>query len=100
MNQRARSDQTGDRTDRDRALTAPESYFTHPREVLALKDCTDDEKVAILLNWQRALIQLQTASEENMLRDEPGSSNVADPLAEVTKALSELGHKGDPAAAT
>lgn len=100
MNQRARTDQTGDRTDRDRALTAPESYFSHPREVLALKDCTDEEKTAILLNWQRALIQLQTASEENMLRDEPGSSNVADPLAEVTKALSELGHKGDPAATT
>ena len=100
MNQRARSDQNGDRTDRDRALTAPESYFSHPREVLALKDCTDEEKIAILLNWQRALIQLQTASEENMLRDEPGSSNVADPLAEVTKALSELGHRGDPAAAT
>ena len=99
MNQRARSDQNGDRTDRDRALTAPESYFSHPREVLALKDCTDEEKTAILLNWQRALIQLQTASEENMLRA-PGSSNVADPLAEVTKALSELGHKGDPKATT
>jgi hypothetical protein len=100
MNQRAPSDRTGAPTDRDRALTAPESYFSHPREVLALKDCTDEEKIAILLNWQRALIQLQTASEENMLREEAGRSNVADPLAEVTKALTELGHKGDPAGAT
>jgi hypothetical protein len=100
MNQRAPGDRTQGPTDRDRALTAPESYFRHPREVLALKDCTDEEKVAILLNWQRALIQLQTASEENMLRDDPGSSNVGDPLAEVTKALTELGHKGDPANAT
>jgi len=100
MNQRAPGDRTQGPTDRDRALTAPESYFRHPRDVLALKDCTDEEKVAILLNWQRALIQLQTASEENMLRDDPGSSNVGDPLAEVTKALTELGHKGDPANAT
>jgi len=100
MNQRAPGDRTQGPTDRDRALTAPESYFRHPRDVLALKDCTDEEKIAILLNWQRALIQLQTASEENMLRDDPGSSNVGDPLAEVTKALTELGHKGDPANAT
>jgi hypothetical protein len=84
--------------DKSRALAAPESYFRSPRDVLALRDCSDDEKVAILLNWQRALIQLQTASEENMLRDEPGRSDVAEPLAEVTKALSELGHTGDPSA--
>jgi len=84
--------------DKSRALAAPESYFRSPRDVLALRDCSDDEKVAILLNWQRALIQLQTASEENMLRDEAGRSDVAEPLAEVTKALSELGHTGDPSA--
>jgi len=68
-------------------------------EVLALPDCTNDEKIAILLNWQRALVQLQAASEENMLRDDPGNSDVADPLAEVTRALTELGYTGDPAAA-
>jgi len=86
--------------DRSRALAAPESYFRHPRDVLALRDCPDEDKIAILLNWQRALIQLQTATEENMLRsEEPGRSNVAEPLAEVTQALSELGHSGDPAAA-
>ena len=85
-------------SDLSRALAAPESYFRHPAEVLALRDCSDGEKIAILLNWQRTLIQLQTASEENMLHQEPGRSNVADPLAEVTKALTELGHTGDPAA--
>ena len=57
-----------------------------------MRECSDEEKIAILLNWQRALIQLQTASEENMLREEPGRSSVADPLAEVTRALTELGH--------
>ena len=100
MNERTPSDCARGLTDRDRALAAPESYFRHPSEVLALPDCTNDEKIAILLNWQRALVQLQAASEENMLRDEPGNSNVAEPLAEVTRALSELGHTGDPAAAT
>jgi len=100
MNEHTPSDCAKATTDRDRALAAPESYFRHPKEVLALPDCTNDEKIAILLNWQRALIQLQAASEENMLRDEPDSSNVAEPLAEVTRALSQLGHKGDPAAAT
>ena len=99
MNERTPSDCATATTDRDRALAAPESYFRHPREVLALPDCTHAEKIAILLNWQRALVQLQAASEENMLRDEPGNSDVADPLAEVTRALTELGYSGDPAAA-
>ena len=83
--------------DKSRALAAPESYFRSPAEVLALRECSDEDKIAILLNWQRTLVQLQTASEENMLREEPGRSNVAEPLAEVTKALSELGYTGDSA---
>ena len=99
MNERTSADCAKGVTDRDRALAAPESYFRHPREVLALPDCTKEDKIAILLNWQRALVQLQAASEENMLRDEPGRSDVAEPLAEVTRALTELGHRGDPAAA-
>ena len=99
MNERTSSNCAQGTLDRERALAAPESYFRHPSEVLALPDCTDEEKIAILLNWQRALVQLQAASEENMLVDEPGRSNVAEPLAEVTRALTELGHRGDPAAA-
>ena len=100
MNERTPSGCASATTDRDLALSEPESYFRHPSEVPALPDCTRDEKIAILLNWQRALVQLQAASEENMLRDEPGTSNVGEPLAEVTKALTELGHTGDPAATT
>ena len=88
-----------DASERSRALAAPESYFNHPNEVLAMRGCSDEEKIAILLNWQRALVQLQAASEENMLREEPDRSNVAEPLAEVTKALTKLGHTGDPAGA-
>jgi hypothetical protein len=84
----------------EQALAAPESVFRHPREVLALQGCPVEDKIAILLNWQRTLIQLQTASEENMLREEPGRSSVAEPLAEVTKALTELGHTGSSGGGT
>jgi hypothetical protein len=100
MEDKASGDRGRKPTDRDRAFAQPDAYFGHPREVLALTDCTDEEKIAILLNWQRELVQLQAASEESMLRDEPGRSNVAEPLAEVTKALTELGHTGDPGATT
>ena len=81
--------------DKSRA-SLPASYFGSPASA-ALRECSDEDKIAILLNWQRTLVQLQTASEENMLRDEPGRSNVAEPLAEVTKALSQLGYTGDSA---
>jgi hypothetical protein len=83
--------------DRDQALASPETYFRHPREVLALRDCPDEDKIAILLNWQRSLVQLQAASEENMLADGAGRSDVSEPLAAVTQALTELGYKSDSA---
>jgi len=81
--------------DRDEAFTKPESYFRHPRDVLALRDCPDEDKIAILLNWQRTLVQLQAASEENMLAEGPGRSDVSEPLAAVTQALTELGYTAD-----
>lgn len=80
---------------REQALARPEAYFRHPREVLALTECSDEDKIAILLNWQRSLVQLQAASEENMLADE--ASDVSEPLAAVTQALTELGYTSDPA---
>lgn len=83
--------------DRDQALARPEAYFRHPREVLALRECSDEDKIAILLNWQRSLVQLQAASEENMLADGTGRSDVSEPLAAVTQALTELGHRSDAA---
>jgi hypothetical protein len=85
--------------DREQALVQPEACFRHPREVLALRECSDEDKIAILLNWQRSLVQLQAASEENMLADGAGRSDVSEPLAAVTQALSELGYKSDPAGA-
>lgn len=80
----------------ERALANPEEVFAKPSEVLAETRLSKDEKISVLMNWQRTLVQLQAASEENMLC-EPGKSNVGDPLTEVTKALCELGHTTDPA---
>jgi putative ribosome biogenesis GTPase RsgA len=82
-------------TELDRALATPEAVFAHPAQVLSRTDCTHEEKVAILQNWQRMLVQLQVATEENMMPDAPGRSNVAEPLAEVTRALTALGRTGD-----
>ena len=81
--------------ERERALGSPDTCFARPSDVLELRDCSDEDKIAILLSWQRLLIQLQIASDENMLREEPGRSNVAEPLADVTKALAALGHSAD-----
>jgi hypothetical protein len=79
----------------DRALAAPDAVFAHPAHVLSCNDCTHEEKVAILQSWQRMLVQLQVATEESMVREAPGRSNVAEPLAEVTRALTALGCTGD-----
>ena len=100
MNERTPSDCATATTDRDLALSAPESYFRHPSEVLALPDCTRDEKIAICSTGSVRSFSFRRRASENMLRDEPGTSNVGEPLAEVTQALTELGHTGDPAATT
>lgn len=81
----------------DRALATPEAVFAHPSHVLSCNDLTHEEKVAILHSWQRMLVQLQVATEESMVPDAPGRSNVAEPLAEVTRALTALGCTGDVA---
>jgi len=86
-------------TDLERALAAPETVFRRPAEVVADAGIKDEDKVAILLSWQNSLVALQRASEENMLREAPKSADAgAVGLAEVTKALSALGHSGDAAA--
>ena len=51
MNQRAPGEGTSEPTDRDRALAAPESYFSDPREVLALLKAEHrrlDEEIELL----------------------------------------------------
>ena len=74
------------------ALSDPESTFLEPRFVAENKGLTRDEKIKVLLDWRQDLIERQTASEENMLR-ESGSSNVAARLQAVTDALISIGYE-------
>lgn len=74
------------------ALSDPESTFLEPRFVAENKGLTRDEKIKVLLDWRQDLIERQTASEENMLR-ESGPSNVAARLQAVTDALISIGYE-------
>ena len=73
-------------------LSDPESTFLEPRFLLGNNGLSHDEKIRVLLDWRQDLIELATASQENMPR-KGGSSNVASRLKAVTDALIELGYK-------
>jgi len=74
------------------ALSNPESTFREPRFVVEDKGLTQEQKVKVLLDWRQDLIERQTASEENMLR-ERGESDVGARLQAVTDALIALGYE-------
>ncbi len=74
------------------ALSDPESTFLEPRFVAENKGLSRDEKIKVLLDWRQDLLELQTASEENMPR-ERDDSNVATRLTAVTNALIDLGYE-------
>ena len=76
----------------DAALSDPETTFLEPRFVVENKGLSHDEKVKILLDWRQDLLELQTATEENMPR-ERGESNVGARLTAVTNALIALGYE-------
>ena len=73
-------------------LSDPESTFREPRFLLGNIGLSHDEKVKVLLDWRQDLIELATASHENVPRKR-GTSNVATRLKAVTDALIELGYK-------
>jgi predicted Zn-dependent protease len=75
--------------DRKKAFSAPESEFRLPQAVVQSRELSYDDKVAVLSNWKQGLIQLQKASEENML-DERGTNDMSTRLAAVTQAITEL----------
>ena len=77
---------------RPAALSDPESTFLEPHFVVENKALTHDQKIKVLLDWRQDLLELQTASEENMPR-ERGESNVGTRLTAVTNALIELGYE-------
>ena len=77
---------------RKRVFSSPESQFRHPQLVVQDPSLSYDDKLVVLRNWKQELIQLQKASEENML-DESGVNDVSSRLAAVTQAMSELKHR-------
>lgn len=74
------------------ALSDPESTFVEPRFVAENKGLSRDEKIKVLLDWRQDLLELQTASEENM-SCKSGESSVGTRLTAVTNALIELGYE-------
>lgn len=75
--------------DRKRAFSAPDSQFGHPQRVLLETGLSYDDKIVVLRNWKQGLIQLQKASEENMLNG-GGPNDVSTQLTAVTQAMQEL----------
>jgi len=75
-------------------ITDPQKAFSHPQHLVDAKGLSDDEKIKLLLDWRQDLIEMQTASEENMpgQRSEAG---VAIRLKDVTDALIALGHESE-----
>lgn len=74
---------------RKRVFSSPDSQFRHPQLVVQDPELTYDDKLVVLLNWKQELIQLQKASEENMLNG-TGANDVSTRLAAVTQAIREL----------
>ena len=75
--------------DLNQAQTDPGSQFKHPREILALADVDDSQKIAILRQWDYDIREMMVAEEENMLAET--DSNNAELLRDVHKALHQLG---------
>ena len=73
------------------ALSDPQSTFLEPRFVVENRGLSHDEKIKVLLDWRQDLLELQTATEENM-PPERGQSNVGARLTAVTDALIALGY--------
>ncbi len=68
-------------------ITDPKKLFREPQSVLANKELSDREKINILENWKLDLMELQTATEENMPGAGTDTDLVADELRAVIEAL-------------
>jgi hypothetical protein len=74
-------------------LRDPDNMFDDPRELINRDDLSKPEKLQVLRGWHADLIELQTATEENMSDTtvhEPGI--VAERLTQVAAALDKLEH--------
>jgi hypothetical protein len=74
-------------SDIDDVLFNPKRYLNHPSEVLSIIELDDDQKIALLLNWEYDLKQEAVAEEENMT----GISDIADHLQAIKATLMKLG---------
>jgi hypothetical protein len=79
--------------DLDQAKLDPASVFSAPRDVVAAKDLTPEDKKSILIRWQEDADALLRATDEGM---PPEHRSPAELLRAVHEAMQQL----DSAAAT
>ena len=73
----------------------PDSAFRGPNELLERGDLSVQEKLHVLRCWRADLVELQTATEENMADESSHSSGaVATRLTEVAAAITLLENSG------
>ena len=77
----------GRKVDLTTILRDPAAVFRHPAEVLDRPDLTDDERLAILEQWERDARGLSVAEEEGMTGGEESL------LARVERAIAALGKR-------
>ena len=65
----------------------PERTFVEPKRLIADKELSDGDKLALLESWQADLIELQKAAEENMGPANVSPGENAAKLASVTEAI-------------
>lgn len=63
-------------TDLKDILRDPSAAFADPCEVLVQSRLSTDDKIRILKQWRYDLVQLQVASEENLVGDADGSARI------------------------
>jgi len=74
-------------TEYERALHDPRAVFGEPKEVLARRDLTTDQKHAILESWRQDAVRLSASESENMAGGEETM------LQRVCDAMHELGQQ-------
>ena len=79
---------------RDKLMKDPQAEFRSPERVLEDQELSDQQKIALLMNWRLDLLEMQRADSENM-QGTSEEDDVAAELKSVTDALTTLG--ADPA---
>lgn len=67
-----------------------EKLYQEPRNVLEDADLSDADKLKVLENWKADLVELLTASDENMPSSQADAGSVADRLQGVVEAIEIL----------